>query len=305
MKKLIIMAITLIMVLSFTACNGETAEEEEEEIIGEELPSAQEIIDGVTEALASTRSYQFDMNMTVDTSGEAEGEAFNMSMDMDGTGAIDLDKKEMMMNMTMNMVVPGEDEIDMDTAMYLIGDTIYMQMTNPLFGGPPMWMKFEVPEESWGDMSSQIDQLGLLSEMFEMGEMGEVKVTGSASVAGIDCYTVEIIPDIEQLWQLVMEQMQLSEQTTDIPEMTVENFPDILKSYSIKHWVAKDTYHIAKMEMAMEMQMTPEDMGLPEEEGAVNMKMKMSMLIYDYNQPVNVILPPEAEDAVEVPMPEA
>ena len=302
MKRLMIMVVTLIMALFLIACNGGTAEEEE--VLTEAgLPSAEEIIDGVTKALADTKSYQFNMDMTMDMSGEAEGEVLDISMDMGGSGAIDLNKQEMMMDMNMNMAMPSEEAMDMEMAMYMIEDTMYMQMTNPILVGPPMWMKFEVPEEEWAEMSSEIDQIQSLIDMLETGD---VEVTGSTKIGNVDCYVVEIMPDVEQLWQMAMEQMQLPGQTGGLPEVTVENLPDILQSYSIKYWIAKDTYFITKMVMDMVMVITPEAMGYPEEEGEMNMDMKMSMLMYDYNQPVNINLPPEAEDAIDIPMmPEA
>jgi hypothetical protein len=295
-KRVLIMAVTLVTLLSFTACGGETQEEES-------LPSAQEVVDGVVDSMTNTTSYQFEMGMTVDMTGEAEGETFDMNMDMDGSGVIDLEANDMMMDMSMNMAVPGEDEIDMDMAMYLVEGMLYMKMTNPILGGPPMWMKFEVPEEALDEMSAEINQTQLYLEMFETGQ---VEVTGSATVDGIDCYVVEIIPDIEQLWQLAMDQMQLAGQVpADITDIGIESFPEILKSFSVKYWIAKDTYYIAKADMDMALEITPEAVGYPEEEGIVNMDMKISMLMYDYNQPVDIILPPEAENAAEVPMPES
>lgn len=299
MKRVIIMAITLIMALSITACGGE---QQEEKIKEEGLPSAQEVVDRVIKSLTDTKSYQFSMSMNMDMTGEAEGETIDMTMDMDGSGAIDLEKQDMMMDMSMSMEMPGEDAVDMDIATYLVEGTLYMKMTNPIFGGPPLWMKFEVPEESWEEISAQVDQLEPLLEVFETAQ---VEVIGSEIVGSIDCYVVEIIPDIKQLWQMVMGHMQLPGQTTDIPDITEETFPEILRSYTIKYWIAKDTHLIAKVLIDMVIEITPEALGYPEEEGTVNMDMKMIMLMYNYNQPVDIILPPEAEDAAEVPMPES
>jgi len=43
-------------------------------------------------------------------------------------------------------------------------------------------------------------------------------------------------------------------------------------------------------------------MGFPEEEGVLRMDIAMSLLAYNYNQPVSIVLPPEAEEAIEVSM---
>jgi len=52
----------------------------------------------------------------------------------------------------------------------------------------------------------------------------------------------------------------------------------------------------------MDMEMETEDFGMPEEEGKMTIDMFMTMLAYNYNQPVSIVLPPEAEDAEEFPM---
>jgi hypothetical protein len=59
---------------------------------------------------------------------------------------------------------------------------------------------------------------------------------------------------------------------------------------------------LTKAEIDMAMEFTPEDMGFPEEEGIMTMDIAMSFLGYDYNQPVSIVLPPEAEEAVEASM---
>jgi len=43
-------------------------------------------------------------------------------------------------------------------------------------------------------------------------------------------------------------------------------------------------------------------MGLPGEEGMLAMDIAIAFLAYNYNQPVSIVLPPEAEEAIEVPI---
>ena len=90
-KKISIMSLVLAMVLSFAACEKESI-------------SVEAIVDGVTEALDDIKTQQFDMDMTMDMSGEAGGESFEMAMVMESSGVADFENREMMMDMTMNMV---------------------------------------------------------------------------------------------------------------------------------------------------------------------------------------------------------
>ncbi len=98
-KRIVSMALVLVMVLSFTAC-GEAG-----------LPSAQEIIGGIIEALSNTETYKLDMDMDIEMTVEAEGETIEMTTGMASGGAIDMENGEMKMDMVIDMVVPDEGEI--------------------------------------------------------------------------------------------------------------------------------------------------------------------------------------------------
>jgi len=273
--KILTVSLALVMVLSLAACAKE--------------PSAQEIVDGVIESLDDIRTYQFDMDMTLDMAGEAEGEVFEGTMVIDSSGASDFENRQMRMDVTINVAVPGEDEIEMAMEMYLIGDMMYTMMEIPEMG--PMWIKSEMPEEYWEEMRQVEPQIELL-------EVAQVEVIGSERVGGIDCYVLEVSPDLEQLWQIVMQQAEMA---GGMPDVAEEFLQEIFRSFSVKQWVAKDTYFMTKAEMDMAVELTSEAMGFPEE-GILTMDIAMVLLAYDYNQPVSIELPPEAEEAVEVPM---
>ena len=284
-KKILTMSLALVMVLSFAACAEEAGEEGG-------LPSAQEIVDGVIQSLDDIRTYQFDMDMTMDMAGEGEGEGetFEMTMVMDGSGALDFDNSEMRMDMTMSMAMPDEPEMDMGMAIYLIDGMMYMLMEIPEM--EPMWIKSEMPEGYWEEMSQVQAQIELL-------EVAQVEVMGSERIGGIDCYVLQLTPDLEQLWQMVMEQAEMA---GEMPDITGELLQEMSRSFSVKQWIAKDTYFLAKVEIDMAMELTPEAMGFPGEEGIMTMDIAMSILAYNYNQPVSIVLPPEAEEAVEMTM---
>ena len=276
-KKILTISLAMVMVLSLAACAKE----------GGELPSAQEIVDGVIESLDDIRTYQFDMDMTMDMAGEAEGEAFEVTMVMDSSGAVDVENRQMSMVATQNMSMPGQTEMEMGMEMYIVGDMIYMLAEMP--GMEAMWMKSEMPEGYWEQMSQVEYQIELL-------EAAQLEVIGSEMVEGVDCYVLQLTPDLEQLWQFYMQQAQV---TGEVPE---ESLQDIFQTFSVKQWIDKDTYFLTKAEIDMVMELTPEDMGSPEEEGVMTMNIAMSFWGYDYNQPVSIELPPEAEEAVETPM---
>ncbi len=286
-KKILTMPLVLVLVLSFTACTEEAKEAAEE--VG--LPPVQEIVDGVIEALDNISTYQFDMDMTMDMAGEAEGEAFEMTTVMDSSGALDLDNREMMIDMTMDIALPGEGEMEMGMTMYLIGDMMYIMMETP--GMDPTWVKSELPARYWEQMSQTESQAELL-------KTAQVKVIGSETINGIDSYVFQLTPDMAQLWQLAMQQAAVGGEGV-LPDVTEKALQEMFRSFSVKQWIAKDTYYLTKAEIDMAIELTPELMGFSGEEGALTMDISMVLLSHSYNQPVSIVLPPEAEEAIEMP----
>ena len=292
LKRILTISLVLVAVLSFTACEG-----------GEELPSAEEIIDGVIDAMGKVRSQEFDIDMDLDMAGEAEGEAFEMTMEMAMSGAVDIENKQMRMEMAMSMATPGEEEeVDMGVEVYLLDDEAYMMMDVP--GMDSAWRKSELIEEQWEEM---MEVINLAESQLELLDMANVRITGTEEIKGVDCYVLQLTPDMEQLWNLAQEQMELSGQELPafgevIDEDVIEEYlQEIFHSFSVRQWVAKDTYFLMKAEVDMDMELNPEAFGYPEEEGLMTMDIAMSLLAYNYNQPVSIVLPPEAEEAIEEP----
>ena len=290
-KRILAISLVLVAVFSFTACDG-----------GEELPPAEEIIDGVIEAMDDIRTQEFDIDMTLDMAGEAEDEAFEMTMEMSMSGAVDIVNRQMRMEMAMNMAMPEEGEMDMGVEMYLLDDEVYMTMDVP--GMDPAWMKSELTEEQWEEM---MEVINLADSQLEILELANVSVAGIEEIKGVECYVLQLTPNAEQLWNLAQEQMQLPGQefpgfSEFLDEDVIEQrLLEIFKSFSVKQWVAKDTYFLIKVEVDMDMELTPEALGYPDEEGEMAIGMTVSMLAYNYNQPVSIELPPEAEEAIEEP----
>ena len=293
MKKILIIALAIVMAFSFIACKGETEGELE-------LPPAQEIVDRAIESIGNVRTYRFDMDMTMKMSGESEGRPVEVRTDMDSTGALDMENQEMMMDMTMNMATPDEEEIRMAMAIYIIEDMMYMMTDIPMMYMDTSWTKSEVPEGTWEEISEQMNQI---ESMVEILDAAKVEITGTEKVGGIDCYVVEVTPDLKQLWEMVVKNAAAAGEVGAFVGEVETHLDEILRGFSVKYWIAKDTYFLAKMETDINMHLTPEVMGYPEEEGEVAMNITMDMLAYDYNNSVSIVLPPEAEDAVEMSMP--
>jgi hypothetical protein len=282
-KKISTISLTLIMVLSFAAC---------EEEIGEEpgLPSTQEIVDGVLESLDNIRTFRFDMDMAIDISGEADGEAFDMEIMMDSDAIVDLENRKMGIDMTMDMALPDKGEMEIGMKYFLIKDVMYMIMEISEDG--PMWMKSEIPAGSWEQMSQTESQIELL-------KTAQVKIIGNENIQGVDCYVLQLTPDMDQLWKTAIQQAALGGKET-LPDVPAEFFQEMFRSFSVKQWIGKDTYYFTKAEIEMAIELTAAAMDI--KEGGMFMDITMTLLTYDYNEPVSIVLPPEAESAIEIPI---
>jgi hypothetical protein len=296
MKKVVAVILVSIIALSASACKDE------------ELPSAEEIIDGTIAALEDLETCQFDTTINMEMSVEAEDETGGFTVGADYSGAMDIVNSEMMINLDIDMAGRGELSGDMDMAigaeMYIIDSTAYANIEMPFFmsdGSGTGWIKFEIPEDLM-EQPTPANQLDYLADILELGEF---KVTGTQKINGVACYILEFIPDPDTLWELIVQQIQLTmgEEPGDAELEQLRNILDsIADDISVKLWIAKDTYFLTRMELNASLDMTPEELGEPEEEGRLIADISLIFDIYEINQPVSIELPAEAEDAIEVPL---
>ncbi len=253
------------------------------------LPSADEIVKGVIQSMYDVDTYQFDLDVNMDMAVEAEGEAFKTTVIIGSSGTFDIINRRMRMEMIMNMTFPEEGETEVGMEMYLIDNMSYTLME--IGEMEPTWIKSRVPVGTWKEIAQVEPQIELL-------ESAKVELVGSDEVRDVDCYVLQLIPDVEQLWQMAMQQLE----TTGGEELDIaeELIKEIFRSASVKHWVAKDTYFLTKAEVEMAMEITPEIIGFPEEEGRLIMDITITMLAYNYNKPLSIVLPQEAEEASDV-----
>ncbi len=134
-----------------------------------------------------------------------------------------------------------------------------------------------------------------MGQQMELLNCSNVTLLDDAEVNGVDCYVLKIVPD-EKCWEILMNQSSIMEQSEMGMEM--QNISDIvnqsLSNMTLTEWIAKDTMFVMKTEAAMDMTMNPDT----EEEA--NVAMDYTMTFYDHNVPVTIVLPPEAESAVDI-----
>ncbi len=255
-------------------------------------PSSAEIIGAMTEAMGAVDSYQYEAHFDIVVTGETDVEPTAGTVAMDMSGSVDLEGMEMQTDLTMEVSMPEEDtdigEIGM--GIYLVDEVMYMNAQLPDIGGLSMWLKSEVPERYWEDTNQIELQVELL-------EAAQVTVTGSEMVGSVDCWVLELTPDIAQLWETMIAQGQVAGEAW--PEIPVEDELPEVSSFSAGQWVAKDTYYLIKAEMKITM-VAPTKMAYSGTDGDVELEVTVTMAMHDHNAPVSIELPLEAEGAVDL-----
>ncbi len=242
--------------------------------------SAEEIAEAAILAEAEFNTYQFDVDyeITMEIPGETP-----VTTTMDMNGAFDFANEKMHMDMQMTMSTPPET-VQMSIEMYLVGDWMYMKMEMP--GLPPeimgTWFKVRMSELELEDLWEQQDIAGQQFDL--LVGFSEVEFLGTEMVNGVECYKLQVTPDIETLWAWA----QIQEGTEGLdPGLDPE---EVITDFSYVLWVAKDTYFTVKTVVEMTMTVEGESMG-----------MAVTVLVFDINEPVTIELPPEAEAAEELP----
>ena len=251
---------------------------------------AEEIRDEAIAVDAELDTYQFEMEMTMVMGMTMMGETFQMAMVMDAEGAIDYLNETLYVDMTMTAEVTGEEDMEMSMAVYIVEDWMYMGEQMP--GEAAVWQKVPLPEEMWAQYDLVAQQLDALSD-------ADVEFVRNETVGGAECYVLDVTPDIEKLWALT----QLGGAGEGL--LPVPNLEELISDFSVRYWIAQDTYFIRKTTADITMVLTPEALGIPPElagelDAAADIATTITMR--HINEPVSIELPPEAEEAEEVSM---
>jgi hypothetical protein len=186
------------------------------------------------------------------------------------------------------------ETICVEIEMYVINNTMYTKVDmSAILPNLSLWLKSEMTEEDWASED-------LLGQQMELLNCSNVTLLDDEEVKGVDCYVLKIVPDIETYWEIIMNQsiMELNPgmgaEMQNISDVLNQSISNMTMRVTMTDWIAKDTMFVMKSEAAMDMTMSPDT----EEEA--KMAMDYTMTFYDYNVPVTIVLPPEAENAMDI-----
>lgn len=304
MKKVLtvlLAAVITVLCFSVTACE-------------EEIPSVEEVIENMLKAQADVKSYEMemdaDMNLVMDLPEEdmSMGVPNDINVKVTGTSVYDNTNKEMKMEIDADLAAPGEDPIKMSMAMYMVDGWMYMMMDMPMMS--PQWMKQDMSDFGYFE---QIGSPAYTEAQMEILTSGDAVITGIEKVNGVKCYILEMKVDMAKMMKQITQNPELFSQAMpgfpdgeEMPDFAddeyremLDIFENVFDDFTMTSWVAKDTYYIMKSNIKLHIDINPQEMGFEDEEGSVVMDITGNALMFNYDKSVSIILPPEAENAVE------
>jgi hypothetical protein len=284
-KKILVLSLALVLSFTFWGCAGGQLTKESE-FSQQEID---QIVASTIAANATINTARFDMNMPMTMEVTGGSQPGKMTMAAGATGAMDIADEEMQMTLNMTMGISGQATQKMTEEIYIAGAWIYVKVS--ITGQDDQWMKMQLTEEMWQQQNQIEQQIEFLKTAIK------VNYLGSEAVSGTNCYVFEIVPSMETLGSLLSQQ---ASGTTGI-DFSQLNLAKLIKTMSVKEWIARDSYLLMKAQVDIVMEMRPADVGATSSDfNKMTMDMNVGVSLHDYNQPVSVTLPPEALNAQEV-----
>lgn len=251
-----------------------------------------EIFKRIMEAVNNIETCKFDKTMNMKMEGGSGGAAYHIGLKMIQKAIADYTNEKMYIDSQMTTAMDAMD-YSMDMEMYIIGDTMYTRMEG-MFGLGSQWIKTEA-----SDMWTSQD---MVIQMTSLVKTANARVSDGGYVNGYDCYQVEMAPHLGRLFEIMSSQPGLDAGASGsmIPDdFNPGGFAEMVKEFSVIQWYAKNTLFPVKTEMDMVIALDPETLDPMDmdESGEMHMNMQMSIDFRDYNEPVSINLPPEAESA--------
>ncbi len=295
-KRVVRIALPLILAailaaLSFSGCGGKPAgapaEQELPQILSDSLLASQN---------AGSYTYSQDMSIAFETTGGSNPSQATATLQSNGAADLTANNMKMDLAVSVNRISTSNQSENMamnaSAEMYMMADTLYIKTDMP--GTSEQWFKTPLT-----DQVKQAYELDIVNQQFAPLETAtRIEYVKTETVDGSDCYVLKIVPDMAGMKDWLNQQVITSEL---FDWGNVENLEDIFKELAYNTWIAKDTKLIIKMNINMNLETTPTQLGVAASEfDKMTMDVEINMLMNDYNQPVSIVLPNEAENATEM-----
>lgn len=273
LRILFLLSLCAVMLVSGIACKAGSSSEG---------MTAEQIIQNMETAALTYDTVHIEATETMyGIVRESWGSEYVMNMDISMTGDMDLENMQIYMDalaiIETNAGYDTESET-MDVQMYMIDGWMYMG--TELYG-QNIWMKTQITEEMWDEQYSAMQGGEAL-----LVDAIEINIVGKETTNGVSCWKLDVNPDMAKVMEWAQTQMEaeVGELPTDI------DFTEMFNDVSVTMWIAEDTFYTIRCDVTMTVNIDGDAMD-------VSMVVNYS----DYNKPVNITLPDEASEAIEIP----
>lgn len=291
LKKAALLPVLILTLFIFGCEEGVPAEPPESITTPPEELTATDIAANTIYASSTIDTSWFEVatEFTVDIIGGEH--ASSVAMQQNTIGYLNNIEREMMFSMDILSEMPDSAPQDSSLKTYFVDDWAYMQMNMPVIG--EQWLKMQLTEDMWNQQSHLGQQVEFLKTA------AEINITGNETVGNTDCYVLEIIPDMAVLAQWIATQSNLEENGIQVAE---QDFISRITSVSMEEWIAAGSFLPLREDFAIHIELLPGDFTNPVTglEKAV-LDIGTEIIYYDFGDIVPIELPPEAENAIEVP----
>ena len=240
--------------------------------------NAEEIVNRTVNATSKVGTYKYDLDMKINSYGQvptvpkvASGENTTIKSVMKAGGTLDIAKKEMQTTVDYSVSLQEQPMRQLlSLEFFATNNESYMKLAVPLRS--EYWAKAGL--DVWEYLDQGAQQIELLKTAVE------VELLGMEKVNGIDFYILKTTPDSEKLANWLSRHLFL------ISLGNIQAKKEELLSFSIKLWIARDSYLLNKAEFETNNR---------DHDGDDDIKGQIDF--YDYNQPVSIMIPQEARDA--------
>jgi len=259
--------------------------------IGEKKTSAEEIMLATTDVVSDLDTYRYliTMDQAVKFSnltgmGIAEGEKMSLSW----AGAINLTGKSTMENSTITLKsLGGNQSVEKQRETYHQDDMIYQKLGEN-------WTRLQQPYPKYG-----VERANQAKHLVEMLNRSEMEVVGSDKVDGVDCYRLEVHPDDDTGYGIMVGQIG----SVDFRFLFMINLTELFINGSEMDWtvwIAEDTYLPVRSQINTKYMATADMMAVsPGDLGDLRLDFETDEVrrFYDYNVPLVIAPPGEAMNA--------
>ena len=185
---------------------------------------------------------------------------------------------------------------------YLIGNSTYMNEGN---GNWSHLIDPRSAEEVWGpDRNNQVETLANSSSL------SDLEALGSEAVNGEDAYKLKIVPGAGDSINLYNTAFSIAAKITNYPmSLPSINRTELNETAKTEKtiWISKTSFLPVKYESVMSFTMAPEIVGVLDTSngqmmklnqsiklGAISVAIETSDLYYDFDKPLNIVLPEQA-----------